>query len=70
MNMNKELAPMLLDEIRQYMDVVSVVRCRYCRHRYVDGENVRYNVCELNHNKVQSDEWFCADGERREGCEK
>lgn len=43
-----------------------LVRCRDCRHRYVDGENVRYNVCELNHNKVQSDEWFCADGERRE----
>lgn len=51
---------------QQTVDAVPVVRCRDCRHRYVDGENVRYNVCELNHNKVQSDEWFCADGERRE----
>lgn len=50
---------------QQTIDAVPVVRCRDCRHRYVDGENVRYNVCELNHNKVQSDEWFCADGERR-----
>lgn len=45
--------------------VVSVVRCRDCKHRYVDGENVRYNVCELNHNRVQSDDWFCADAERK-----
>ena len=45
--------------------VVSVVRCGECKHRYVDGENVRYNICELNHNKVQSDDWFCADAERK-----
>lgn len=44
---------------------VEVVRCGECVHRYVAGDNVRFNVCELNHNKVQSDEWFCADGERR-----
>ena len=43
-----------------------LVRCKDCKHRYVDGENVRYNVCELNHNKVQSDDWYCADGERKD----
>lgn len=47
------------------VEFVKVVRCGECKHRYVDGDNVRFNVCELNHNKVQSDEWFCADGERR-----
>ena len=41
-----------------------IVRCKDCKHRYVDGGNVRYNACELNHNNVQSDDWFCADGER------
>lgn len=46
------------------VDAVQVVRCGECKHRYVDGDNVRYNVCELNHNKVQADDWFCADGER------
>ena len=46
-------------------DVVNVVRCKDCKHCFVDGTNVRYNVCELNHNKVQGDNWFCADGERR-----
>lgn len=47
------------------IDAVEVVRCRDCIHNYICGENVRYNVCERNHNKVQSDEWFCADGQRR-----
>lgn len=44
----------------------ALITCRECKHRYVDGENVRYNVCDLNHNRVQADDWFCADGERRE----
>lgn len=48
------------------VDVVEVVRCGECKHCYVDGENVRYNVCDLNHNKVQADDWFCADAEKRE----
>ena len=42
-----------------------IIRCGECKHCYIDGENVRFNVCELNHNKVQSDDWFCADAERR-----
>ena len=45
--------------------VCELVRCGECKHRYVEGDNVRFNVCELNHNRVQSDDWFCADGERR-----
>ena len=43
-----------------------IILCKDCKHKYVDGDNVQYNVCELNHNKVQSDEWYCADAERRE----
>lgn len=49
------------------VDAVSVVRCRECKHCFVDGDNVRFNVCELTHNKGQSDDWFCADGERKDG---
>lgn len=45
--------------------VAELVRCKDCKHCFVDGTNVRYNVCELNHNKVQSNNWFCADGERK-----
>lgn len=42
------------------------ITCKDCKHHYVDGENVRFNVCELNHNKVQNDDWFCADAERKD----
>ena len=42
-----------------------IIRCRDCEHNYVDGENVRYNACKLNHNKLHSDEWYCADAERK-----
>lgn len=43
----------------------ALIMCRECKHCYVDGENVRYNVCDLNHNKVQADDWFCADAQER-----
>ena len=43
-----------------------VVYCKDCKHHYKEGEQVVVNRCELNHNSVQSDEWFCADGERKE----
>ena len=45
--------------------VGKLIRCKDCKHIYVDGENVRFNVCELNHNKVQPDDWYCGDAERR-----
>ena len=51
------------------VDAVPVVRCKDCKHCFVDGDNVRFNVCELNHNRVQADDWFCADGERKGGDE-
>lgn len=51
------------------VDAVPVVRCGECKYRYVDGDNVRFNLCLLNHNKVQSNDWYCADGERKGGDE-
>ena len=62
---DREAAIAQLDELES-VDAVPVVRCGECIHRYVDGENVRFNVCELNHNKVQADDWFCADGEQKD----
>lgn len=52
--------------VRTWSEVGTLVRCKDCKHRYIDGENVRYNVCDLNHNKVQGDDWYCADGERKD----
>lgn len=53
-------AHLLMDSPKQ------LIRCKDCKHHFVVGENVRYSLCDLNHNKYQSDDWFCADGERRE----
>lgn len=46
--------------------VGELVRCRDCKHCFTEGDNVLYNVCDLNHNKIQPGDWFCADGERKE----
>lgn len=51
-------------EICKRCNMTEVVRCKECKYRFVDGENVRFNMCLLNHNRVQNDDWFCADGER------
>lgn len=62
-------AEAMLEFVRELPTVQpNIVRCKECKHRYVEGDNVRYNTCELNHNKVQSDEWFCADAEKREAA--
>ena len=53
----------VVSQIKQ-LESIDIVRCKECVHCYVDGEQVKFNACELNHNKVQNDDWFCADGER------
>lgn len=47
-----------------WVSAENVVRCKDCKYHFVDGDNVRFNMCLLNHNKVQPDNWYCADGER------
>ena len=56
--------PRMKDAITIELKQMELVTCRHCKHCFTDCENVLYNVCELNHNKVQSDDWFCADGEK------
>jgi len=43
-----------------------IVRCKDCEHCFVEGFVHERNVCEL-HPEIEnpSDDWFCADGERR-----
>ena len=45
------------------VEKTEIVRCRNCKHRFIDGDNVKVARCELNHNELMQDEWFCADGE-------
>lgn len=58
--------PIMKDAITIELKQMELVTCQHCKHRFTDGKNVLYNVCELNHNKVQSDDWFCADGEEED----
>lgn len=70
LNFIKEMVKEIISDVcfaidaQPTVDAVPVVRCRECKHRFVDGTQVRFNVCELNHNRVQSDDWYCADGEK------
>lgn len=57
--------PALVVFAKEIRKMPEIVRCKNCVHRFKDGENIVFNCCELNHNKVQADDWFCADGERR-----
>lgn len=56
---------LVVDQMPIYVSQDPVVTCKDCKYHFVDGDNVRFNMCLLNHNRVQSDGWFCADGERR-----
>lgn len=60
MNLNVEIAPFLLDEIRQYMDVVEVVRCRDCK--WYDKHDKRCKV--WNHGVLSIG--YCYRGEERD----
>jgi len=50
------------------VDAVPVVRCRECKHR--DPED---HKCDCGHAILwqlpREDDWFCADGERKDGAE-
>ena len=61
-------------------DVVEVVRCKDCKHRpyldedgFIEPEN---SICPCinedddDYSWLPEDDWFCADGERREDVRK
>lgn len=64
MNLNSEIAPFLLDELRQYMDVVEVVRCRDCEYWKHHSVVLDHDYCELTSTECKGNH-FCSLGERR-----
>ena len=46
------------------IDAVEVVRCKDCKHRYMDGEVTHYYWCRL-HDRPVDDTDYCAWGEER-----
>ena len=55
----------LLKELKERRKAPEIVRCGECIHRLVEDENEPFNFCTLDHNDLQSDDWYCADAERR-----
>ena len=48
------------------VDVVEVVRCKDCKHRYVSGYTTQYYVCDFMDAELK-DEGYCSYGERKDG---
>lgn len=52
-------------ETQDPADVVEVVRCKDCVHHHTNESKPMYVWCEMV-DGLLSQNWFCADGERRE----
>lgn len=48
-------------------DVVPVVRCGECKHRDPEDRKCDCGGLEHAHMFPVADDWFCADGERKDG---
>jgi hypothetical protein len=55
------------DGITIKVDAIPLVRCGECAHCYAEGFAHERNICE-KHPELGNvpDDWFCADGERKE----
>ena len=47
-------------------EISKVVRCKNCKHKEKDGISEGFHYCDVNGLQV-TDDWFCADGEPKEG---
>lgn len=54
-----------LKELQERRKMSEIITCGECIHRFVEDENEPFNCCTLDHNDLQSDDWYCADAERR-----
>ena len=72
---DRQLAKMRCDGIEIAMeavedfpaaDVTPAVRCKECKHSAIDDIGLLYCKCVTYYNHVPED-WFCADGERKDG---
>ena len=59
--LNKDLAPIVAKELRQYMpNLVEVVRCGECK--FYDND---FGYC-VEWQREKPSDWYCADGRKRE----
>jgi len=52
-----------LEKMNKDKAVVLCKNCKYCGSEIRDG--IKFAKCELKHNWMPQNNWFCADGERK-----
>ena len=57
------------DGVDCYIKRGDIVRCKECKHRYMDGEVTHYYWCRL-HDRPVDDTDYCAWGEESEVVEE
>jgi len=60
----KEIAEAIIQQLVEGGTLVEVVRCRDCKHHY--GECLRSVYCPSKIGGWVREDFFCADGERRD----
>ena len=64
----KEWAENKRDAIELLKEQEAVVRCKDCKHyRYYGLTEDTVSECTIDHCENPDADWFCADGERKEG---
>ena len=57
-----------VDESGKITPLPVVVRCKDCKYCFAEGFVREHNICDKHEGiQGQPDDWFCADGERKEG---
>lgn len=64
MKLHDELQNKVFDDV-VCAERVAVVRCKNCKHRYMDGEVTHYYWCRL-HDRPVDDTDYCSWGEESE----
>ena len=47
-----------LRELQERRKMPEIITCGECIHRFVEDENEPFNCCTLDHNDLQSDDWY------------
>lgn len=61
---SRDWAEYMLEDAKP-ADVVPVVRCKDCKHRYITGSTTHYYVCDFM-DAEYNDNGYCHHGERKD----
>ena len=56
----------LIDDTLALLKEQELVRCKDCKNQYYDLQDGRIVCGRVDNGEIHTDDWFCADGERKE----